>query len=271
MAGPEPRRRSAWFGLVPVALLSLAVAAGCAAHAPREAALPAPLPAASAPATAPAEPERVSPPADEPPSRPATVIVLEAGGGTASDPDGDLVAAARAERARRQAAGPPAVILTDRNLKEFGRDQKLTEATPTEREGSAEAKGGTADTGAEERYWRDRGRSLRARWRQAAEDLAAGRNRAAELRVLFYATDDPFQRDGEIKPAWDRAIERIGEWEREIEEVRRELDLFLEEGQRAGAQPAWLDDGIDLEPGPEPSADRISEPGEPTVIEEPPG
>jgi hypothetical protein len=257
---------------VPVALFCLAVAAGCAAHAPREAELPAPLPAAAPPAAAPEEPERLSPPAAEPPPRPATVIVVEAGG-TARDPGGDLVAAARAERARREAAGPPAVVLTDRNLKEFSRDQKLTEAAPAEREKGtgAEAGTGTTDSAVEERYWRDRGRGLRAQWRQATEELKAERDRAAELRVRFYATDDPFLRDGELKPAWDRAIERIGEREREIEEVRRELDLFLEEGQRAGALPAWLDDGIDLEPGPEPPADRVSEPGEPTVIEEPPG
>ncbi|MCL4836373.1 MAG: hypothetical protein KJ058_00215 [Thermoanaerobaculia bacterium] len=271
MAGSESgRRRTAAAPRAPASLLCLALALGCAARAPREPELPTPLPAAPPPAGAPAEPATAPPAADPAPARPSTVIVVEEGG-AAADEGGGLVAAARAERARREAAGPPAVVLTDRNLKEFGRDQKLTEAAPKEREKGADSAARTPDVAAEERYWRDRGRGLRTQWRAAAADLAADRNRAAELRVLFYATDDPFLRDGEIKPAWDRAIERIGEREREIEEIRRELDLFLEEGQRAGALPAWLDDGVDLEPGPDVPVDPVSEPGEPTVVEEPPG
>jgi len=268
MDGPEPRRRRAAGIFAPGAILCLALAVGCASRAPREAVLPEPLPAATPVEAASAPSEPAPPPAEQPP-RPATVIVVEEGG-EAGATGGDLVAAARAERARRQTAGPPAVVLTDRNLKEFSRDQKLTEAAPTEREKSTGAGAGAPDAAAEERYWRDRGRDLRAQWRQAAEELTADRDRAAELRVLFYATDDPFVRDGEIKPSWDRALERIGEREREIEEVRRELELFLEEGQRAGALPAWLDDGIELEPGPEQPEDGISEPGEPAVVEEPP-
>ena len=255
-------------GIGPLALLLVAL--GCSAHAAREAVAPTPLPAAAPPAESAPEAEADAPASTPPAPKPGTVIVVEEGGG-AGDPAGDLVAAARAERARRKTAGPPAVVLTDRNLKEFAGDQKLTEAAPTAREGGAETGARGAGSHAEESYWRDRGRALRGRWRQAADELAAERDRAAELRVRFYATDDAYLRDAEIKPAWDRSLERIGERERAIEEIRRELELYLEEGQRAGALPAWLDDGIELEPVDDAPADRVSEPGEPTVLEEPPG
>jgi hypothetical protein len=111
---------------------------------------------------------------------------------------------------------------------------------------------------------------LRERWHRTADELVSERDRAAELRVRFYATDDPFLRDAEIKPAWDRSLEKIAAREREIREIRRELDLFLEEGQRAGALPAWLNDGIELEPPAEQPPSTVSEPGEPTILAEPP-
>lgn len=247
------------------ALALLLIACGGAARKPRETTLPAPLPAATSRPEAPPEPTPV--PVPQPAPAPGTVIVVEEGG-TAGETEGGLVAAARAERARREAAGPPVAVITDRNLKEHGRGQRLTEAAPAARETSAA--GRRADSQSEERYWRERGRALRERWHRTADELVSERDRAAELRVRFYATDDPFLRDAEIKPAWDRSLEKIAAREREIREIRRELDLFLEEGQRAGALPAWLNDGIELEPPAEQPPSTVSEPGEPTILAEPP-
>ena len=49
-------------------------------------------------------------------------------------------------------------------------------------------------------------RTLREEWAAAADSIAELEARAATLRTRFYATDDPYVRDGEVKPTWDHAI-----------------------------------------------------------------
>jgi hypothetical protein len=196
--------------------------------------------------------------------------VVEAGG--EETVQGDLAAAARAERERRRAAGPPVAVLHDKNIREYAKDQKLTFANPESGPATQGAPKAAEPATAKdpEKYWRDRGRLLRERWRSLTDELVEERGRVAELRTKFYSTDDPYIRDAEIKPAWDRSLDRIDSVEREIVRVREELDRFQEEGQRAGALPAWLLEGIDLEPGPETGIDRPAEPGEPVIYEEKP-
>ncbi|MFW6206659.1 MAG: hypothetical protein ACOC5J_01865, partial [Gemmatimonadota bacterium] len=66
-----------------------------------------------------------------------------------------------------------------------------------------------------------------------------------------YAQDDPYVRDGRIKPAWDRVLDRIGETRSRNGTLREELQQAVQEGRRAGALPGWLREGIELEPAPE--------------------
>ena len=73
-----------------------------------------------------------------------------------------------------------------------------------------------------------------------------------------------------MKPAWDRALDRIDEIERSIGRIQEELDRFQDEGQKAGALPAWLAEGVDLEPVPAPPDPSKVEPGEPQPYEEKP-
>lgn len=252
------------------ALAFLGIVLGCASAVPPQTET-APPPPSLPPETLgePAPPEK--PPAPRPTPTPnPTLVVVDAGGEEAVQ--GDLAAAARAERERRRAAGPPVAVLHDKNIREFAKDQKLTFANP---EKSFPPQG--APTGAEpatakdpESYWRDRGRLLRERWRNLSDELVEERARVADLRTRFYSTDDPYIRDAEVKPAWDRSLDRIDTVEREIVRVREELDRFHEEGQRAGALPAWLLEGVDLEPGPEDGINRPAEPGEPVIYEEKP-
>ena len=101
---------------------------------------------------------------------------------------------------------------------------------------------------------------------------------AADQRIRFYAEDDPYVRDGRIKPEWDRALDRLESGRREIDDARAAIDLALEEGRRAGAEPGWLLEGLELEPAPAPTACPSgpgeprsgAEPREPNVVVEPP-
>ena len=125
MDGPEPHLGT--WGL----LLSLGLGVGCAASPPpartREAAPTLPPQTMSSSGTAAATPEPTPTPVPTPTPDP-TVVVVEAGGTT--EEGSGLVAAARAERERRRAAGRPTVVLDDKNIRDFAKDKKLTFANP---------------------------------------------------------------------------------------------------------------------------------------------
>ncbi|MFW6012154.1 MAG: hypothetical protein ACOC92_00420 [bacterium] len=228
-----------------------------------------------------------------------SVILIERGGRSA--PSSSLYEAARKAREERARTGPSRVTVDDENLHEFQGDS-LTFAEPAaEEEGQEEAAadgepegsddtGGGGSKGAEteeaaspgaEEYWRSRLLDLRLRLREAVDELDELQERAGSLRRSFYAQDDPYVRDGRIKPAWDRVLDRIGETRSRIGTLREELQQAVQEGRRAGALPGWLREGIELEPAPEelPAEEGEGEPGrhrpeDPRGVEEeqePPG
>jgi hypothetical protein len=110
----------------------------------------------------------------------------------------------------------------------------------------------TADPAKDEQYWRDRVRTLREQWAAAVDSIGELEARAANLRTRFYAQDDPYIRDGEIKPAWDKALENLDEARRRGRALEDQLAATLEEGRQAGALPGWLRDGVELEPSERP-------------------
>lgn len=195
-----------------------------------------------------------------------------------------LVEAAEAARASRAKAGPSVASVTNENLKDY-QDAELTFAQPAPASkakgaGSAEAEtpsAAAADKG--EEYWRSRVLDLRLALRGAVDQLDELETKAAGLRRSFYAEDDPYVRDGQIKPAWDRALDRLAETRKSIHRLQDQLAETLDEGRRAGALPGWLRAGIELEPTPEElppepksssgAEPSIYEPEEPKVLDEP--
>jgi hypothetical protein len=252
----------ACFGLVLLALAS-AGSAGCAAPpAPvaRTAAVEKPPPApppSPEPAAAPDQP----PPAVAPPQdKPRTVDVVEPGGepGTVS-----LVQAAKAERERRAHAGEPVAVITDKTLPHLPKG-KLTFADPVKQQpGPAQAAPGDVR---DEQYWRSRALEIRTRWKEAADAVKDLETSAAGWRRRFYAEDDPYIRDAQIKPEWDRVLDRLAQARKDVEAAKQELTVFLDEGRRAGALPGWLREGAELEPVEKPKS---KEPGS-VEPEEPP-
>jgi len=252
MAGP---RSSPWQALL---VLASAALAGCAAQPPPVARTeeareqPPPKPPAAEPAATPAAaPEGASP--DKQGTEPrateprATADVVEPGGepGTVS-----LVQAAKAERERRAHATAPVAVITDKSLPHLPKG-KVTYADPAKSKKKDEAVKPEATAPAEardEQYWRSRALEIRTRWKDAAAEVKDLELSAAGWRRRFYAEDDPYVRDGQIKPEWDRVLDRVGKARDEVEAAQRELADFLEEGRRAGALPGWLREGAELEP-----------------------
>ena len=156
----------------------------------------------------------------------------------------ELAAVAAAERERRHRAGPRGVVINNANLAEHATG-KLTIAQGS---GTAAKTPPAEGPAKDERYWRDRVRALREQWAAAVDSIGELEARAANLRTRFYAQDDPYVRDGEIKPAWDKALENLDEARIRARKLEDQLAATLEEGRQAGALPGWLREGVELEP-----------------------
>lgn len=266
----EPRTPS-WLPLRTLLIAGTVVfpfLSGCGSGAKQA---PAPLPPVSELSQKPPESKQK---AEEPvaqPTHPDTLVIVDPG---VSDDDAKpktLAEAAAAEKNRRAAAGKPVVSLDNKNIAVFGRNQKLTvaEPGPASEETASAAKDGAAATDRES-TWRERGLEIRRKWRAAVDRIAELESHSEELKRRFYATDDPYLRDNQIKPEWDRTLADLDRARREAEEAPRELERFLDEGRRAGALPGWLREGVELEPEtPTSPSESGAAPAEPLEAPEP--
>jgi hypothetical protein len=242
------------------------VAAGAAAGVPAGSSPPLPPPSTALPANA-AAAAKAAPAAD-----PSVVVVDPA----EPDPESQLslADAARAERDRKAQAPPPRIVINNKSLHRYAKGGQLTVAEPKKKQaGASPARAGqpAATAGAatvagapgaapaerDEKYWRGRALEIRQRWRKAVERVKALEQDISEWRRRFYAQDDPYVRDGQIKPAWDRALDQLRDSRAEAAAAKKELGELLEEGRRAGALPGWLREGIDQEPKEEKPVDPL--------------
>ncbi len=217
-----------------------------------------------------AEPDSTEDSRHEPASKGSSskVVVIQRAKSTSGK---TLVEAAEAARESRAKAGPSVASVTNENLKDY-QDAPLTFAQPEPKTAAAETS--DADSAAKttdgtgEKYWRSRVLDLRLALRGAVDQLSELQTKAAGLRRSFYAQDDPYVRDGQIKPAWDRALDQIAATRKSIYRLEDQLKETLEEGRKAGALPGWLREGLELEPSPDelpPPETRKT--GEPTTYE----
>jgi hypothetical protein len=192
---------------------------------------------------------------------PSVLVVVDA---AEADPDSklSLVDAAKAERERKAQAQPPRIVINDKNLHTYAKAGQITVAAPKSKTAAAAApttavpgaasaaaaNGGVTPIVRDEKYWRGRALEIRQRWRKAADRIKELEGDVNLWRRRFYAEDDPYVRDGQIKPAWDRALDELREDHVVINTAKKELADFLEEGRQAGALPGWLREGSELEP-----------------------
>ena len=186
------------------------------------------------------------------------------------DPDAQLslAQAAKAERERKSEAAPPRIVINNKTIHRYAKGGQLTVADPKKKtvppQSAQPAAGATAATAGpapavpvqrDEKYWRGRAFDIRQRWHRAADRIKELEDDVALLRRRFYAEDDPYVRDGQIKPAWDRALDELRESRTAVQAAKKELTDFLDEGRTAGALPGWLREGVDLEPKEEKPVD----------------
>jgi hypothetical protein len=269
--------------LLLASLFALAATVACATASRRvkEEGQPLPPPATVPPPSSDTAPPPTVPPDERaggtaPAGRPAaepTLIVIDPVPSEEVRPPSLAEAAARERARRRTDSAPPILVVNNENLAQHAAGGVLTIAHSTpEEEAVADAE--IEDAAEREKYWRERGLEIRKRWREAVDRVPELEGKVAELRQLFYSTDDPAVRDGRVKPEWDKAIADLEQARYAAERGGEEVAAFLDEGRRAGALPGWLREGAELEP--EPVVEQVEgvadhEPSEPEIYEPPPG
>lgn len=277
MAGADrpPHRRNASlpafrFGTA-LATLAVATLAGtaCAPSLPPPQTppkKPAAPPEASAEPGSGVESPAAAPPAPAAPIRDATLIIIDAGDSDA-DSRPSLVEASRREKERKANAGKPVAVITNETLPKMAKKGQLTFADLSKPKAGDKPPVDEVASAEQQQYWTGRGLAIRQRWRAAVDEAADLERQAADLRRKFYAESDPFRRDGEIKPNWDRALDRIRLTKERADGAKMELEEFLEEGRRAGALPGWLREGAELEPEPPVPPKTTTEAIEPPILQ----
>jgi hypothetical protein len=224
--------------------------------------------AAPSPALAPQDPP-VSAAAASKPAKNDSVIVLDAGDAPNKESK-TLVEAARAERERRAKTDRSAIVITDKNIHQYAKKGQITvAASPKTAQPVAAATAALGDPSHDEQYWRKGALEIRRRWRSSYDQVKELEKSAADWRIRFYAQDDPYVRDGQIKPAWDRALELLRDSQNEVEVAKRQLADFLDRGRREGALPGWLREGIEEEPPLPPKPVKPGDAIEPPMMKDP--
>ncbi len=177
-------------------------------------------------------------PAPAPTARPA--LVRRATGA----PSSSLAEVAARTRLR---TGQGGIVITNENLQALAGDVELTSAsgggpqpvvTPQAVAGARDR--ATSGEAALQRLWQQRYQRARG-YLRFLEDEEARLNREVErLKTEFYAVDDGFRRDREIKPAWDEALSKLTETRRLLGESRALPDEVMQAALREGALPGWF-------------------------------
>lgn len=182
----------------------------------------------------------------------------------------DAAKAARAARGDNGAVGTKTpIVITNENLADYASKSSL--ATGDSGGSGGSSKPVTAGSGpngqsssdedaatAQKRdYWQ-------RRYKQQAEHVEAIRREIESLdREIpklwsdFYSRDDPFYRDGVIKPKLDQALARREALESQLAEGESRLPQIVESARQDGALPGWFR-GIEIRtppttPTPDPS------------------
>ncbi len=202
----------------------------------------------SVPPTQAAPPPTVRP-SGPPPPPPSKVVEIKPSNG--EEELRSLVQAAEAERQRRrQLSGESTIVINNQNLADYAKDGQLTYVEEAAAGASAPAVEATpeSDRRQDEDYWRGRAIDIRLKWRRAVEDTDVLKDRIARLRQDFYREDDPYIRDGQIKPQWDKALVDLEQARDDARRYQAELDSLFQEAQDLGVELVWLQEGVDLEP-----------------------
>ena len=169
-----------------------------------------------------------------------------------------LADVAKRIKLKRTDGGKP-LVLTNDTVKELAQGVELTTGVASPDTGPSTESAPTGE--ASKPYWQGRYQEARADLAYWTGEVTRLEGEAARLENEFYATDDPARRDGEVKPAWDKALADLAAARERQSAAQSKPDQVLNDARRAGALPGWFR-GL-AEPVPAPSGQQPAEPQSP--------
>lgn len=150
-------------------------------------------------------------------------------------------------------------VLTNDSVRQLSQGVELTTAIPYQAPPIGRVGGGASEASKE--LWQQRYQYARWEAAQLEREIARLEGEAAVLETQFYSIDDPFRRDGVIKPQWDASVAALREARARRAAVAARPGQIIDEARRAGALPGWFR-GL-----PEPDPDRPPPPPPATGFE----
>ena len=164
-------------------------------------------------------------------------ILLTRSSSEATGPTGSLSDVAKRIKLKLPEGQPR--VLTNQTVKQLAEGVQLT---TTQGNGGAGgyAPVGEAQESPRKAMWQQRYRAAVSRVAELEAEVKRLEGEANRLETDFYAHDDPAQRDGVIKPAWDRAVADLSKAKSDLAEARAKPEQVLDEARRDGALPGWF-------------------------------
>jgi hypothetical protein len=173
-------------------------------------------------------------------------ILLSRSSSEAAGPTGSLSDVAKRIKLKLPEGQPR--VLTNQTVKQLAEGVQLT--TTQGNGGAAYPPAGEAQENPRKAMWQQRYWAAVSRVAELEAEVKRLEGEASRLETDFYAHDDPAQRDGVIKPAWDRAVADLSKAKSDLAEARGKPEEVLNEARRDGALPGWFR-GLD-QPGAAP-------------------
>jgi hypothetical protein len=159
------------------------------------------------------------------------------------------------------------IVISNQNISSYAGKGRITEVTKNApqaqgrvlSEGSAAggaADGQSAETAANQerkQYWQSTYQHQLDLVASIQKQIEFLDNEIPGLWRDFYSWDDPFYRDGVIKPQLDEAMANRQKLEVDLQEAHARLEEIQADARRDGAEPGWFR-GFDMPPTPRPTA-----------------
>ncbi len=175
------------------------------------------------------------PPQPTPTATPPINILISRSSSGATVPTGSLADFAKRTKLKLPEGQPR--VLTNENVKQLAEGIELT--TTLGGAPPAVAAGAPREE-AKKALWQGRYRNAVSRVAQLEAEVKRLEAEVAGLEQQFYAHSDPFERDGKIKPAWDKALADLAAAKAALEDARKAPDEVLNAARRDGALPGWF-------------------------------
>jgi len=129
-------------------------------------------------------------------------------------------------------------VLTNDSVRQLSKGVELTTAIPYQAPAVSRVGGGPSEASRE--LWQQRYQYARWEALHLEREIIRLEGEVGRLETQFYAIDDPYVRDGQVKPQWDANLAALREAQSRRAAVAARPGQIIDEARRAGALPGWF-------------------------------